>query len=170
MADQTSVGSLVFRVTDGAEEVYSCTLRSGELVVESGMRGDVVLQLTVRRNDFKAIFVQGAELEQDELDRGRGPLAFKVLIAQPERAKLIQSLEGSVGFQVSDGQEERWLVLTPGNLQPDFEAPAAVLECTMNDFMDLIVGRKNPLDLMLAGKVKMTGNAQLPLVLSGLFV
>jgi putative sterol carrier protein len=39
----------------------------------------------------------------------------------------------------------------------------------MSDFIDMQTGKRNPVELAMAGKVRIIGNAQIPLALSSVF-
>ncbi len=39
----------------------------------------------------------------------------------------------------------------------------------MNDFIDMQTGKQNPMQLAMGGKMKIVGNAQIPMALSGVF-
>jgi len=40
----------------------------------------------------------------------------------------------------------------------------------MGDFMDMQTGKLNPMQLALSGRIRILGNAQIPMALSGVFV
>ncbi|HMJ14953.1 MAG TPA: SCP2 sterol-binding domain-containing protein, partial [Polyangiaceae bacterium] len=62
------------------------------------------------------------------------------------------------------------LVLTPGSAAPNLDAPECRIECLMGDFMDMQTGKLNPMQLALSGRIRILGNAQIPMALSGVFV
>jgi len=64
LAGKTSAGAMTFRVLDVGE--WSLRLKNGELEVSVGPAEDVVLQVSVSAEDFKPIFVHGAELQEGE--------------------------------------------------------------------------------------------------------
>jgi putative sterol carrier protein len=39
----------------------------------------------------------------------------------------------------------------------------------MSDFMDMQTGKQNPMQLAMAGRIRIIGNAQIPMALSGVF-
>jgi putative sterol carrier protein len=120
--------------------------------------------------DFKPIFVRGAELEDDEaFSPDRQILAFKVLTVDLERIKLVRAVRGNVAFVIKSEGETHRIIVTPGSAKPDFDRPDCRLECAIGDFIDMQTGRKNPVELAMAGKVRIIGNAQLPLALSSVF-
>jgi putative sterol carrier protein len=165
---KTSVGSMVFRVTGAGE--WNLRLEDGELRVGCGMPEDVVLQVSVEERDFKPIFVRGAEQQETvPLRADQQILAFKVLTVDAERVKLVQNVRGNVAFVIRDRDETNTIIVTPGAAKPDFEHPDCRLECSMSDFIDMQTGKRNPLELLMAGRIRIIGNAQLPMALSTVF-
>ncbi len=169
LAGKTSAGSMVFRIVGEGE--WTLRLETGELRVSDGMADDVVIQVTATRDDFVPIFVRGAELQEGEpIKAEQQVMAFKVLTVDAERIKLVKGITGNVAFVIDDGDKTHKLVITPGAGEPKLDAPDCRLECKMNDFMDMQTGKQNPMQLAMAGRIKIVGNAQIPMALSGVFV
>lgn len=169
LAGKSSNGSMVFRVQGAGE--WSMRLKDGALEVSEGMQDDVIIQVTVSPEDFKPIFVQGAIMQGDaEIKPEQQVLAFKALTVDAERVKLVQNIAGTVAFVVDAGGATHKLVITPGKTEPNIDAPDCRLECKMSDFMDMQTGKQNPMQLAMAGKIKIVGNAQIPMALSGVFL
>jgi putative sterol carrier protein len=165
---KNSAGSMVFRVVGAGE--WSLRLKDGELDIGSGMPEDVVLQISVEERDFKPIFVRGAELQEDEpLRPDQQILAFRVLTVDAERVALVRGVRGNVALAIKSGGETHTIIVTPGSAKPNFEQPDCRLECLMSDFIDMQTGKRNPVELAMAGKVRIIGNAQIPLALSSVF-
>jgi putative sterol carrier protein len=169
LAGKTSAGSMVFRVAGAGE--WSLRLENGELSIADGMQDDVIIQVTVSQDDFKPIFVQGAVLQEGEPIRPEQQvMAFKALTADSERAKLVKSINGTVAFVIDDGGKQHKLAITPGKGEPKLDSPDCRLECKMSDFIDMQTGKQNPMQLAMGGKIRIVGNAQIPMALSGVFV
>jgi hypothetical protein len=169
LAGKTSVGSMVFRVSGEGE--WTLRLKEGELEVSEGMQDDVIIQVTVAADDFKPIFVQAAVLQEDEpLKPEAQVMAFKALTIDAERAKLVRNIAGTVAFVIDAGDAMHQLFITPGSATPKSESPDCRLECKMNDFIDMQTGKQNPMQLAMGGKIKIIGNAQIPMALSSVFV
>jgi putative sterol carrier protein len=169
LAGKSSNGSMVFRVQGAGE--WTMRLNNGELEVSEGMQDDVIIQVTCNPEDFKPIFVQGAAMQGDvELKPEQQVMAFKALTVDAERVKLVKNIVGTVSFVVDAGGATHKLAITPGNAAPKLDAPDCKLECKMNDFMDMQTGKQNPMQLAMAGKIKIVGNAQIPMALSGVFL
>ncbi|HEY6557251.1 MAG TPA: SCP2 sterol-binding domain-containing protein [Polyangiaceae bacterium] len=168
VAGKSSVGALTFRV---GQHEWSMRLSGGELQVSEGMAPDVVLQVTVPERDFKAVVVRGAELQEKEPPSAdQQLLAFKVLTIDAERVAMVQSVRGSMAFVISESGAQHRLVLTPGSAAPNVDAPECRIECLIGDFMDMQTGKLNPMQLALSGRIRILGNAQIPMALSGVFV
>ena len=168
LAGKSSSGSMVFRVQGAGE--WSMRLKDGEIEVSEGMHDDVIIQVTVSSEDFKPIFVQGAIMQGDaEIKPEQQVLAFKALTVDAERVKLVQNIAGTVAFVVDAGGATHRLAITPGKAEPKIDAPDCRLECKMSDFMDMQTGKQNPMQLAMGGKIKIVGNAQIPMALSGVF-
>lgn len=168
LAGKSSSGCMTFRIPGDGE--WSLRLKDGALEIVEGMSDDVILQVTVPAADFQPIFVRGAELQEEEPPRPEAQvLAFKALTVDAERAKLVRAVAGSVAFVITDGDDVRKLVLTPGGGEPKLDAPDCRLECQMSDFMDMQVGKQMPIQLAMSGKIRIVGNAQIPMALSSVF-
>jgi hypothetical protein len=168
LAGKSSSGSMTFRVTGDGE--WSLRLDAGELRVEPGMRDDVILQVTVQPQDFGPVFVQGARLQASDAPRPEAQLlAFRALTIDAERAGFVRNVQGTVAFVVTDGAERRKLAITPGKAEPKLEAPDCQLECQMSDFLDMQTGKAQPVQLAMSGKIRIVGNAQIPMALSSVF-
>ncbi len=167
-AGKTSNGSMVFRVVDGGE--WSLRLQAGELEIADGMHDDAILQVTVSAEDFKPIFVRGAELQEGvTIKPEQQVMAFKALVLDAERAKMVRSMGGTVAFVIADGGRTHRLAVTPGGGAPKLEQPDCRLECNMNDFMEMQTGKQLPMQLAMAGKIRIVGNAQISMALAGVF-
>ena len=168
LSGKTSLGCLTFNVGD---EAWSLRVKSGELEISQGMGPDVILQVSVAARDFKPVVVRGAEMQEREPASAQQQiLAFKALTVDAERLSLVKNVRGSVAFVINDAGSAHKLVITPGSAQPNLEQPECRLECLMTDFMDMQTGKLNPMQLAMSGRIRILGNAQIAMALSGLFV
>ncbi len=168
VAGKSSVGCMTFRVSGVGE--WSLRLTNGELSVAPGMADDVIVQVTITQGDFGPILVQGArEHETLAPDPKKQIMAFKALSLDASQADLVRSVKGTVAFVVKDGDRAHQLAITPGDAVPSVEAPDCKLECLMSDFMDMQAGKVVPVQLAMSGKIKIIGNAQIPMALSAVF-
>ncbi len=169
LAGKSSNGCMTFRIIDVGE--WSMRIKDGELIVSPGMADDVVLQVTAAEADFASIFVQGAiQQEGAPIGAEHQVLAFKVLSVDEERVKLVKGIVGSVAFVIDSDGTTHHLAVTPGAQEPKLGDAECRLEVKMNDFMEMQTGAQNPMQLAMSGRIKIVGNAQIPMALSGVFV
>ena len=136
MTGKTSAGAMTFRVVDAGE--WSFRVTEGALVVTAGGADDALLQITIPQEDFVPIFVAGARaLEERDVKPDAQVFAFKVLGIAADRAKLVRSIPGTLGFFIQDGDSTRKLFVTPGSQAPKLEAPDCKLECGL--YIDLFI-------------------------------
>jgi len=165
----SSTGSVAFAVPEVG--VWSFRLRQGQLVHESGLLGDTVVRVTIPQASFEPIVVRGTErLLALALAPEKQMLAFRALTLDAERAAQIRSVVGSVSFAVEDGGVTHRVFVTPGGAEPNLEKPECEISCEAEAFWGLQTGTHNPFELLMNGKIKITGEAQIPMALSSLFV
>lgn len=171
VGDASSAGAVVFTV--GARAPLALRLTQGSLESSEGVPSDTIVQVALSDDDFEPILVRGAQLlaEQAHASSPERQLAvLKALTLDKERVDLIRAVRGSVAFAlVAEGREHR-VVLTAGTATPNLSAPECVVRCSLADFLAMQRGAANPFDLMMNGKIQITGNAQIPMALSSLLV
>lgn len=163
----SSPGAVVFRI--GEREPAALRLTRGELLISRETPADTLVQLTLAEADFEPILVRGAEALEAAAETADRQLAvFRALMLDSERAAGIRAVKGSLAVELS-GERTHRLVLTPGT-----QAPSAASECTvrcaLSDFLAMQRGQSNPFELMMNGKIQISGDAQIVMVLSSLFV
>jgi hypothetical protein len=166
---RSSVGSVTFRVLEAGE--WSLRLRDGELEVVRGMEDDVMLQVTVPAEDFAPLVLEGIERAPAEraASAARGTV-IRALGVDPEKARLVRHVPGSVLFAAKDGATRRRLLVTPGRRKADLEKPECTIECAFADFADARAGLRKPMDLFSSGKLRISGNLQIAMALAGFFL
>ncbi|HEY3667600.1 MAG TPA: SCP2 sterol-binding domain-containing protein [Polyangiaceae bacterium] len=165
----SSPGSVVFAVPGTGS--WGFRLRAGRLVQEPGEAPDVVVRITVPQESFEAIVVRGTErLAGLELSVERQMIAFRALTLDAERVAMIRNVKGSVSFAVLDGASTHRVYVTPGAAEPNLTAPECEVSCEADAFWGLQTGTTNPLELLMNGKLRIAGDAQIPMALSSLFV
>lgn len=168
LAGKSSTGCLTFRVIGEGE--WSLRITDGELVVRDGMDDDVIVQVSVPADDFVPLVVAGArEQEGKDIVPEKQVMAYKALSAPADRVKLVRSVPGSMAFVIRDGDTERRLAVTPGAQPHKIDAPDCRVECAMLDFVDMQSGKQQALQLVMQGRMKMVGNPQIPMALTGVF-
>lgn len=166
LAGRSSAGSMVFRIApDGGD--WALRLRSGELEIAEGSAADPILQVSLTPDDFAHLLARAMRLQEAQPARLETQLlAFKALTIDAERAKTIRAVRGSVAFVVTDGDVKRRIVITPGDAAPRLDEPECRLECQMADFLEMQAGRQLPIQLAMSGKIRIVGNAAIPMALN----
>lgn len=161
----TSPGSLVFHV---GPDSHALRLSAGKLEVTRGAATDAILQVSLTPADFAALIQEGASL----LDSGNADrlLALRSLSLDPERAKAIRNVDGSVAFEVAESDGVRMLLLSPGAAVAGASAPACTVQIAASDFWALSRGERNPFELLMEGKIRMQGRMEVAMALSSVLV
>ncbi len=161
----SSPGSLVFHV---GPDTFALRLEQGKLGVARGEVTDAILQVSLSEPDFAELIRQGeplfASAATDRL------LALRSLSLDAERAKLIRNVDGSVAFEIADGDLTRTLLLSPGVAVAGSEPPACTVRVASADFWALSRGDKNPFELLMDGKIRMQGRMDVAMALSSVLV
>ena len=176
LAGKSSPGALVCRVEGEGGGVWSLRLDRGQVTVTTEVDPDAVLQITIPAVDFEPILVEGARAyeaanpapAQQNIEKQL--IAFKALAVDADRARLIRAIPGTMVFAIKDGETTRRLALTPGGKTPKLEGAECRVDCLMSDFRAMQIGKAQPMQLMMQQKMKMVGNAQIPMALSTVFV
>jgi hypothetical protein len=164
-----SAGSVLFAVPGVGQWAYR--LAEGKLLVDPNGGADVIVVITIPEPSFVPIVVAGAErLVGQTLPPERQLLAFRALTLDAERAQLIRGVAGSVAFAVVDGPSTHRVYVTPGMAVPNLAQPECEISCEADAFWGLQSGTHNPIELLMSGKLRIAGDAQIPMALSGLFV
>jgi len=165
----SSLGSVAFAVPEVG--MWSFRLRSGQLNYEPGLASDAVVRITIPVPSFEPIVVRGTErMASLALSPEKQMLAFRALTLDAERVAQIRSVVGSVSFAVLDGKETHRVYVTPGRAEPNLTKPECEISCESEAFWGLQTGAQNPIELLMNGKIKIAGEAQIPMALSSLFV
>ncbi len=161
----TSPGALVFHV---GPDSYALRLDAGKLKVASGHANDAILQVSTSEADFAELIRQGESLfSSGASDR---LLALRSLSLDAERAKLIRNVDGSVAFEITEGDLVRTLLLSPGVAVAGSTAPECTVRIAAPDFWALSRGEKNPFELLMDGKIRMQGRMDVAMALSSVLV
>jgi predicted lipid carrier protein YhbT len=167
-SDFSSIGSVLFRVVDAGE--WSLKIRDGALEVIREMEDDVVLQITVPKDDFSVLVVEPA----NRLDAASGPLArqsaaIRRLLGNPETSRLVRRVPGSLLAVVRDGDRSHRVLVTAGRRAADFASADCTVEMSLEDWLLAQTGALNPSDLFMKGKLRIRGNVQIAMALAGAF-
>lgn len=164
-----SPGAVVFHI--GERTPLAVRLSQGELSISEAFPEDAIVQVTLSEADFEPILVRGAErLAQAAADSPQTLAVLRALTLEPERVSLIRTVAGSVAFVLSVPGGEHRVLLTPGNAHRNPAAAECTVRCTLEDFLAMQRGEANPFELMMNGKIQISGDAQIPMALSSLLV
>jgi len=165
----SSIGSVTFAVPEVG--IWSFRMRVGRLLCEPGLPSDPVVRITIPLASFEPIVVRGTErMAGLALSPEKQMLAFRALTLDAEKVAQIRGVVGSVSFAVLDGQVSHRVYVTPGNAEPNLVKPECEISCESEAFWGLQTGTQNPIELLMSGKLKIAGEAQIPMALSSLFV
>lgn len=165
-----SEGAIVFTV--GNRAPLALRIGSDALEVSEGVPTDSIVQVTLSESAFEPILVRSAELIDEQAARNpeQRLALLNALSLDAERVAPIRAVIGTVAFVLRGDQAEHRLLLTPGSGAVNQSAPECVVSCQLSDFLAMQSGVTNPFELMMNGKIQITGNAQLPMALSSLLV
>jgi hypothetical protein len=160
----SSVGAVVFDLGSGG--AWSLRIAGGAPSVKSGIDADPLVRLTLSPADFEPIVVAGAEKLALDTAPERALVAARVLTVDADRARLLRDAPGSVALKLkaTSGVEHR-LILTLGSIAPKLDAPDCEIECALEDLWAIQAGTKNPFELLMDGKLRMTGKVELAMAL-----
>ncbi|HET9956031.1 MAG TPA: SCP2 sterol-binding domain-containing protein [Polyangiaceae bacterium] len=167
-APPNSPGALVFWIGD--EAPFALRLSAGKLRVERALAPDCVVQVILSEADFEPVIVRGAEALMAQGNPEKQLSVLHALSLDKERVELIRGVPGSVAFVLPAGAVEHRIVLTPG-VRPKALGPTeCTVRCALNDFLGMQRGEANPFDLMMNGRLQISGDAQIPMALSSLLM
>ncbi len=161
----SSVGAVVFDL--GAAGAWSLRLQGGAPSVRSGADAEPLVRVTLAPADFEPIIVAGAEKIGGNDATGRELVAARVLTVDAHRARMLRGAPGSgaVRLKAAAGSGHRRTV-TLGGAGPELDAPDCEVECALEDFWALQGGQKNAFELLMDGKLKMSGKVELAMALA----
>jgi putative sterol carrier protein len=70
---------------------------------------------------------------------------------------------------LADGDTTRRLLIAPAGISLDIDKPSCDVTCTLDDFFKLQSGEANAFELLMDGRVRFGGDAQIAMALSGIF-
>ncbi len=150
------------------------TLRLDERGISAVEGGDdsPALQVCLRGEDF-ARFVASPLLRggAESISPARADAAAARLARwDDETAELLRAVRGSVLLRLRDGEQVRPVAFTPGQQPCSLTEAACIVDCDLEEMLQLRSGEANPLDLLGQGKLKLSGDAQIALAMGGLFL
>ncbi len=159
-------GAAVFHVGDSG--AWSVRIHRSRLAVERGMPVDARIQIHVSHEDFLAVFVHRTRDEVartgslSELSRN----AFVPLFVTPKRLAIVEKARGNLAFDLDHSGAHRRLTIAPR--PPIDAAPRATIRMKLDDFLELLSGRRDPKLLLLTRRLAVSGDLGYALRMSGL--
>jgi putative sterol carrier protein len=72
-------------------------------------------------------------------------------------------------FVARDGDARRRILVTPGRRAASLDSAECTIECALADMVDAQSKGVSPMQLFVAGKLRLTGNVQIAMALAGAF-
>jgi hypothetical protein len=167
LGKQSSPGSVLFDIVGAGQ--WWLKLEGGDLQVQTSEIPGHLLTIALRVADFEKVIVAGAEQVGETLPLERQLIAAKMLTLDSERASLVRSVAGSLALVLADGDVTRKLLLAPAGVPADLDHPSCDVSCSLVDFFKLQSGEANAFELLMDGRVRFGGDAQIAMALSGVF-
>ena len=169
LGNLSSPGAVVFRI--GERPPLAVRISNGALQCSPEAPGDTIVQISLAEADFAPVLVRGAEqLAQHSGDPDRQLAVLRALTLESDRIELIRKVKGSVAFVLVAPQGEHRITLTPGSQSVNLTAAECTVRCSLADFLAMQGGAANPVELMMNGKLQISGDAQIPMALSSLLM
>jgi len=163
LGERSSVGAVVFELVEGG--AWSLVLEGGAVHVTPGVAADALVRITLAADAFVPVIVGGAERLGDESGIERQVVAARVLTVDAERARLLREAPGSVALKLRSGELVHRLVITLGSGAPKLDNPDCELECALEDLWAIQSGTRNAFELLMEGKLLLTGKIELAMAL-----
>ncbi|HLV67499.1 MAG TPA: SCP2 sterol-binding domain-containing protein [Polyangiaceae bacterium] len=163
----TSSGAVVFLV--GERAPIAIRLVDGELQRAEGVPADALVQVRISDADFAALLEHAAPALGAATPDEKKLIALRSLLLDAERAALVRATPGSAALELAFPDCVRRVVLRPG-AEPIGEAAECTVRIDAADFRALQKGETNPFELMMNGKLQISGDAQILMSLSSLFL
>ncbi len=165
----TSAGAVTFRVVGSGE--WSLRVVDGRVEVTEGMPDDVVLQITVPRDDFDALVRQLSEqpFSFGRRSRTKGSL-LRALSISKETARMVRRVPGSVLLVARDGAASHRLLVSPGDRAANLDSAECTIELSLADLQDAQGNGVPPMQLLGQGKLRIKGSVQIAMALAAPFL
>jgi hypothetical protein len=161
--ERSSPGAVAFEV---GGQAWSLRLQGGAVQVESGIADDTLLRLSLTNDDFEPVIVEAAERLAQAGGPDRQLIAARALSIDVERARMLRETGGTVALVLARGAATHRLIVSIGGSTPKLAAPDCEIECALDDLFAIQSGTTNPFQLLLDGKIRIKGNAELALAVA----
>ena len=156
------------------EGEWTFRIVAGGLLVEPGVAADVALQISLAARDWGPLVVtplrRAIEANGGVQSAPKASLWLRLGRWDAETVDLLRRQPGRVLVRVDDAGTSRNVALSPGTQPHSLETAECIIDCALDDLLELQAKRKNPLDLFYEGKIRISGDAQVALAMAGLFL
>ncbi|HEV8548974.1 MAG TPA: SCP2 sterol-binding domain-containing protein [Polyangiaceae bacterium] len=163
LGERSGAGAVVFELT--GEGAWSLALERGEVRVSAGVAADPLVRITLGAGDFVPVIVDGAEHLGSDQSVERQVVAARVISVDADRARLLREAPGSIAVKLTTAGPTHRIVITLGAATPKLDAPDCELECALEDLWAIQGGTRTAFELLMDGKLKMTGKVELAMAL-----
>ena len=161
--------AMVYHVMGPGGGVWTVGLKDGKPQIAAGKVGPISAQIAMTAAHFREA-VAGALRDRLKkiLEKQGRPIALpdaSMLPHDPARIAAVSALRGSVAFELSDrdmGEKYRY-VLTLGDGPVAFETANTTIEVDLDDLVALASVRTPPFKVLASGKLRVRGDADLPM-------
>jgi hypothetical protein len=164
LAGASSPGAVVFEVTGAG--AWSLRLTAGVATVTPGVDADPLVRIAVSMADFEPVVIAGADRFANDAEPARQLVAARVLTVDQDRARLLREAPGTLAIKLASPSGEHRLTLTLGGAAPTADAPDCEISCALEDLWSIQSGDKNAFELLMDGKLKLTGKMELAMALA----
>lgn len=162
--NSSSTFSVSFEVS--GEGVFSLRLKEGRIEASQGEAPDVLLRIALEPGSFQAIVLPMAERAVATPAAEPELMALRALTLDADRERLLRESRGEMVLRVTDAEAEHRIRMSAGASPTPGSSPECEVSCSLDDLWALQSGKSNPIELLMNGKIRITGDAQLALSLS----
>jgi hypothetical protein len=159
LGQRSSPGSVLFEVESAGR--WWLRLEAGRLVVQGDELPGHLLTIALRQADFERVIAAGAEQVGEALPPERQLNAARMLTLDAESASLVRGVSGSLALVLADAGVTRRLLIAPAGVAVDLAKPTCDVSCTLEAFWKLQSGESNALELLMDGRIRFGGDAQI---------
>ncbi|MBM4341877.1 MAG: SCP2 sterol-binding domain-containing protein [Deltaproteobacteria bacterium] len=160
--------SAVFHITGPVGGTWTQQLLAGRLVVSPGVVGPVATQTTVTAAHFRELLFGAVRDRHVQVLHKLGlPVAIPDVSrvpVDPARVAALANLRGTLAIDLYDRHldDTYRIAITFGGGPTAHAAPDTVVETDLDDLATLVAARTPPLQLLTSGKLRIRGDADLP--------
>lgn len=144
--------------------VFSLRLCAGKLEAETGVASDVLLRVSLEQPAFEGVVIPMAERALSTPAAEPELMALKALTPDADRERLLRESRGTMVLVATSDATDYRMRVSAGDVSAG--APECEVTCSLEHLWALQSGKANPIELLMNGKIRITGDLQLALALS----